>query len=492
MMAIGHAGQAGGMPLADVAPEIALVVGSVCILLFALIAPRRLQAWAAAGALVTVAATTALTLHLAGTGQRLTFGDTYAVDGGAVAAKLIILGVTALVIGLSLEWFRGDARQAEYYSLILLSALGAVLLAGAADLMELVLGVLLSSATGYVLAAYHRTSRRSAEAAMKYYLLGALTNGLLVFGAVLLFGLGGTTTFAGLGPQLAHTDPTALAAGVALLVVGLAFKLGAVPAHTWVPDVADGAPAPVSAFVTVVPKLGALAALGRLALILPDSGVGWRPLIAVLAALTMTVGNVAALRQNDVRRLLGWSAVSQAGYALMAVVALGRSALATSALFYFLAAYAFAAVASFGVVVALRGRAPLAAYGGLARTNPWLAAALAVSFFSFIGIPPTAGFAGKVALFAATIESKYAWLTVVAAANTVISLAYYGRVLAPMFFEPAASEAAGTAADNTPGTSRSDPFAAWAVSLSVLAVLAGGIAAQVIFAALRSARLLPG
>ena len=471
----------GGMPIGDVLPELALLVGSIVVLLYALFAPRRLQSGAALLAVVTLVVTAWLTLALGGPDQRLTFAATYAVDGTALAAKLIVLGITGIVVALSVEWFAGDPRHGEYYALLLLSALGAVMLAAAADLMELVLGVLLSSVTGYVLTAYHRRSRRSAEAAMKYYLLGALTNSAMVYGVVLLFGLAATTTFEGLAATLASADPIALVAGVALVVVGLAFKMGAVPAHAWMPDVADGAPAPVAAFVTSAPKVGALLALGRLALVLPEARIGWRPLVAIMAALTMTLGNLAALRQDDVRRLLGWSAVSQTGYGLMAVVALGRTPLAVPSLLYFLAAYALGTLAAFGVVVELRGRAERADYAGLAATHPWLAAALVVSFLSFVGIPPTAGFAAKLALFGATIDAGYGWLALLAAINSVISLAYYARVLAPAYFEP------GGEPLPTLGT-----WAALGVGVAAAGVLVFGIGAEGIFGALHFARLLPG
>ncbi len=469
------------MPVGDVLPELALLVGAIVVLLFALFAPRRRQAWAAGLAVAAAVLAAGLTFGLPGGRQWLTFHDTYAVDGAAVAAKLIVLGATLLVVALSVDWFRDDPRHGEYYSLLLMSSLGAVLLAGAADLMELTLGVLLSSVTGYVLVAYHRRSRRSAEAATKYYLLGALTNAVMVYGVVLLFGLAATTTFTGLRERLASADPLALVAGTALVVVGLAFKMGAVPAHAWMPDVADGAPAPVAAFVTVVPKVGALIALARLVLVLPEAEAGWRPLAALLAALTMTLGNLAALRQDDVRRLLGWSAVSQTGYGLMAIVALGRSPLAVPALLYFLAAYTLGGLAAFGVVVGLKGRADREGYAGLAASHPWLAATLAVALLSFVGIPPTAGFAAKLALFGATMDAGYGWLAVVAVANSVVSLAYYARVLAPMYF--------GTAAAPLPVLGR------WAVAgavVSAASILAFGIGAGVVLDSLRAARLLPG
>ncbi len=469
------------MPVGSVAPEIVLVLGAVVVLGYALFAPRRLQAGSAVLALVTVAASAVASVAMLRGPQTLTFFDTYAADDSAVWAKLIVLAVTAVTIGLSVEWFAGDARHGEYYTLLLLSALGAVVLAGAADLMAVILGVLLSSATGYVLAAYHRTDARSGEAAIKYYLLGALTNGAMVYGAVLLFGLGATTTLLGLAGGLPGADGPALVTGTGLVVLGLAFKLGAVPAHAWVPDVADGAPAPSAAFLTVAPKVGALVALGRLAVTLPEADVGWRVVAAVLAAATMTLGNLAALGQDDVRRLLGWSAVSQSGYGLMAVVALGRSDLAVTSLLYFLAAYAVANLAAFGVVVELRGRTDRASYAGLATARPVLALVLTLSFLSLVGIPPLTGFAAKVLLFSATVDAGYTWLAVLAVANTVLSLAYYLRVLAPSYFQPLAGP--------VPVLGR---WAGVATVASGLGVVALGVAAEPFLDAVSISRLLPG
>ncbi len=436
------------MPVGDVAPELVLLAGAVIILIFALFAPRPMQRWAAALALATLAVAAVATVHLVpgvGDVERFTFSGTYAVDGVAVWAKYIVFAATAIVISLSVDWFATDPRHGEYYAILVMSALGAVLMAGASDVMELTLAVLLSSVTGYVLVAYHRRSKRSGEAALKYYLLGALANGAMVYGIVLLFGLAATTTYSGLLAHLARADSLSLVAAVALVIVGLAFKMGAVPVHAWMPDVADGAPPPVAAFVTAVPKIGALIALARLVTLLPESSVGWRPVIALLAAATMTLGNAAALWQDDVRRLLGWSSVSQTGYGLMAVVALGRSTLAIPSLLFFLVAYTLANIAAFGVVTELRGEAKRMHYAGLARTHPLLAGALLVSFLSFVGIPPLAGFGAKLALFGAVIEAGYGWLAIVAIINTVVSLAYYARVLGPAYFGPSTEEAGSDA-----------------------------------------------
>lgn len=463
----------------DVLPEIILIGGGVVVLLYAVLAPRRLQAGAAILAVVTALLATAVTAVMLAGPESLTFFDTYARDRSALWAKLIVLVASVVVVGLSVPWFRRDPRHGEYYTLLLFASLGAVLLAGAADLKEFLVAMLLSSATGFVLAAYHRRSSPSAEAAIKYYLIGALSNAATLFGVALLFGLAGSTTLSGLAAGLPAAGGFALVVGFALVIVGLAFKMGAVPAHAWVPDVAQGAPAPVAAFLTTVPKVGGFLFLARLVLALPPDAVGWQPMVAVLAAATMTIGNLACLWQDDVRRLLGWSSVSQTGYGLMAIVAVGSSNLALPALLYFLLAYVLGNLAAFGVVVELRGRTALSSYAGLGRERPALAGALAISFLSFIGVPPLAGFFAKLVLFAVAIEIGYEWLAIVAAINTVISIFYYVRVLAPMYFDKAAAP--------VPVLGR---WAAWATLASAAAVIVTGIVVEPFARAFFDASLL--
>jgi NADH-quinone oxidoreductase subunit N len=467
--------------LGDVLPELVLVAGGVVVLLYALAAPRRLQGGAAVLALLTVAVAAATTVAMLDGPEAYTFADTYARDLPAVWAKLIVLVATAAVIALSLPWFRSDPRNGEYYTLLLFSSLGAVLLAGATDLKQFVVSMLLSSATGYVLTAYHRLSRASAEAGIKYFLLGALTSASMLIGVAYLFGLSGTTTLPGLRTGLASESGPGLAVAVALVIVAVAFKLGAVPAHAWMPDIAEGAPAPVAALVTSVPKVGAFLFLARMVLVLPPDGLGWRPLVAVIAAATMTLGNLAALWQDDVRRLLGWSSVSQTGYGLLAIVAVQRSDLALPSLLYFLLAYVLANIAAFGVVVQLRGRTDRLTYAGLARARPVLAATLTITLLSFIGVPPLAGFAAKLSLFGAAIDAGFGWLAVLGAINTVVSIAYYARVLAPMYFEDLPGP--------VPVLSRSAGFAAIVTGAAVVLV---GLGAEPFFRAFDEIGLLPG
>jgi len=462
----------------DILPEIALVLGAIVVLLYALFASMDRQVGAAILALATVGIAGALSLRSIEPAQTVTFFGTYARDGGALWAKVIVLAATAATIGLSVPWFRRDPRHGEYYTLLLFSALGAVLLAGATDLKEFIVAMLLSSATGYVLCAYHRRSSPAAEAAIKYYLIGALASSALLIGVAFLYGLAGGTTLAALASRLPGNSLTAVV-GVGLVILAITFKIGAVPAHTWMPDVAQGAPAPVAAFVTSVPKVGAFLFLARFVLALPQGSVGWQVMVALLAASTMTLGNLACLWQDDLRRLLGWSAVSQTGYGLMAVVAVGRSELAVPALLFFLLAYVPANLASFGVVVELRGRGAIADYAGLARSRPALAGSLALSFLSFIGVPPLSGFVAKLLLFLVAIEVGYTWLAVVAAINTVISIFYYVRVLAPTYF--------GDLRAPMPVLGRA---AGWTALASAGALVVGGVAAEPFMAAFRAAGLL--
>lgn len=469
------------LPLGEILPELVLVVGTIVTLLWALFAPRRLQPATALVAIAVLVVALVATAMLLADPPGTTFFGTYAADTTALWAKVVILVGTAITIGLSVEWFKADPRHGELYTLILFAALGSSLMAGATDLMELIVAILLSSASGFALAGFHRRSRMAGEAAMKFFLVGGLATSAMLFGAALLFGLAGTTVYAGMAAGLRGGDATALAGAFALVSVGLAYKLGAVPVHSWVPDVAQGSPAPMAGFLTAVPKVGSLIALARLAIALGNSSVGWRPLVAILAATTMTLGNLAAFWQDDVRRLLGWSAVSMTGYGLMGVVAVGRSDLAVPSILYFLAAYVLANLAAFGVVVELRGRSDLASFGGLARSRPWLATALVVAFLSFVGIPPLAGFVAKVQLFLAVIDVGYAWLAVLAVANTVASLFYYLRVLAPAYFEaPPASP--------LPTLGR---WAATATVVSAAAVVVLGVGAEPLLDAFSGGGLLP-
>ncbi|SKA17073.1 NADH-quinone oxidoreductase subunit N [Consotaella salsifontis] len=424
------------MPIGDILPEIAVVLSAVAILLFASFAPQRLQWIGAPLALVGLAAAAALCVAQFGE-TRLTFSQSWALDAASQWGRLLILGATAFTTLLAPGWFAEDRRHGEYYAMLLFSALGAMAMAGAADLLQLVMGALLSSASGYVLAAYHRDWALSVEAGMKFFLIGALANTAMVVGVVLTFGMLGSTGFAGMGGALAGGQGSpVLLVGAVLVILGLAYKLGAAPMHAWMPDVAEGAPVPSTAFLTVVPKVGAAIAFARFVSLFPEGSVAIRPLVAALALITMTLGNLAALWQEDLRRMLGWSSVSQSGYALMAVAVVGLSPHAVPALILFLFGYAASNLTAFAAVAHLRGRTARADYDGLATTRPWVAGTIILALLSLVGIPPSIGFVGKLELFLATVDGGYSWLAAAAVINTVASLFYYLRFIAPMMFAP--------------------------------------------------------
>lgn len=469
------------MPVGDIVPEIAVIVTAVVALLTASFVPHRLHSLAAVIALAGIAFAAVLLSRQIGT-STLTFSGTWVIDGASVWSRLMILLSTAVVVLMAPRWFQSDRRHGEFYFVLLVAMLGAMALAGAADLLQLVIAVLLSSVTGYTLAAYHRNWPLSLEAGMKYFLVGALANAVLVLGVALVYGMVGTTSYDGMREALAtNAHAPLLLLGTGLTIVGLLFKLGAVPAHAWLPDVAEGAPAPAAAFLTVVPKIGAAIAIARFVDLFPPDAFAVRPLIAVAAFATMTLGNLAALGQSDVRRLLGWSSVSQSGYVLMAVAVVGLTNLALPAILLFMLGYAAANLAAFAAVTHLRGRTDLSDYAGLARSRPWIAVALAVALLSLVGIPPLAGFVGKLALFLATIEAGYAWLAVAAAMNTVASLYYYLKIVGRTALH--AKPAGGTAV-----LSVTSGVALWS---SLAAVLAFGLLAELTVRAFAGGTLLP-
>ncbi|BBC71684.1 NADH-quinone oxidoreductase subunit L [Altererythrobacter sp. B11] len=430
------------MAIGDVVPEIALVVAAVAALLLASFVTHERQGWCALVALIGLGASFFACVLQFTDAPKLSFSGAWVLDGAAIWARLLIAGGTALVVTMTPGWMRSDRRHGEYYALLLLSAAGAMLMAGAADLLELSVGVLLSSITGYTLAAYHRAWSISVEAGVKYFLIGAFANTLLMIGVTLIFGMLGSTRYDAIAVRMsegASASPL-LVIGAGLTILGIAFKMGAVPVHSWMPDVAEGAPAPSAAFLTVVPKIGAAVALARVVMLFPVDLIDLRPLIAVLAALTMTLGNLAALWQSDLRRLLGWSSVSQSGYALVAVAVIGRTSGALPALIFFLLGYAAANLTAFAVVTHLRGRTRIEDYAGLWRQRPWVAFALILALFSLVGIPPLGGFVGKLTVFLAAIDGGYGWLAALAVANTVASLFYYLRVIGPAYFAAPGSD----------------------------------------------------
>nr|WSS65163.1 NADH-quinone oxidoreductase subunit N [Streptomyces sp. NBC_01177] len=420
--------------LAALIPELALLGAAVIGLPAGSWLPRRRQ-W-----IVAVLAAAACTAGLAATSitmatgrEQTVFSNAFAVDTATNAGRLTVLGALLLVITMSVETVQGHKRETEYWVLLLLTGAGTLALLGANDLLMLFAAYLLASIPAYALAAFTKDNSGT-EAALKYYLMGALLGTTMLAGAALFYGAGHSTLYRELRHALPDAPYGLVAVALVAVLAGLLFKAGAVPAHFWVPDVTDGAPAPVAAYVTTLPKIGALIAGYRLLhQALPDSDVNWPLLLAVLAAVTMTLGNLAAFFQTSARRLLAYSTISQVGYLLMALAVATRTDLAQQSLLFYLAAYAATNLGAFAVVTALPAARHLKDYRGLAHRHPGLAAVLVVCLLGLVGTPPTGIFLGKLEIFSATIDGGYTWLAVLAVANTVASLFYYLRWLAPLF-----------------------------------------------------------
>lgn len=427
------------MDYARLAPEAVVLAAAVLALLAGSFLPRtrqRLLGPLAVGALLTAAVVGAAQAGAPDT----VFSGTFALDGLTALIRVVVPLATAAVLVLGARERRGSPREAETVSLLLLAALGALVLAGASDLLVLAVGTLLTTIPLVGLIGIER-SRLAAEAAVKTYLQASLFGILLLGGAAILSGVGGGSDYAGLTTALPEAPRAAVAIGSVAVTAGLLLEVGAVPAHFWVPDAAQGGSRQVAAFLTTVPKVAALVALLRLVEAVRGA-VGLPLVVAVVAAITMLLGTFAAFRQRDVRRLLGWSTVSQAGFLLLPVAAADAPSLAV-----YLTGYAVANLAAFAVVAALPGRAVLNDWRGAARAHPFLVAVLLVALLAFVGIPPTAVFLGKLATFSAAWSAGFGWLVGVAALASVASLYYCLRWITACFARPPRAAPTATRAD---------------------------------------------
>lgn len=412
-----------GRDLALLIPEIAVLLTAVGALIAEMLRrPRVALAVAVAGLFVA----TGLTLRLMGTNTTV-FGGSFRIDTLSIWANLILLPATVLSMLLARVDVRGTAREGTVYSLLCFATLGALVLAGTGDMMFLVLGVLLTSLATFALVAYP-DDNPATEAAMKFFVFGSVTGAVMIFGLSYWFGAAGSTLLA----DLARTDAMPLAAilGLVAVVVGLGYKTSLVPFHFWAPDAYEGGPLSIAAYLSVVPKIGALFALTQVVRDLPVES-GWPAVIAGLAVLSMTYGYLAALAQDNVVRLLAYSSIAQSGYFLLGILAMGSSSLALPSIILFAAAYAAMNLGAFAIV-AVAGRT-LNDFNGLGRARPLLGIAMVLFLLSLVGIPPLAGFVGKFLLFAAAIDAQFTWLAVVAIINSVLSLAVYLRIVVPMY-----------------------------------------------------------
>ncbi|MGW3107551.1 NADH-quinone oxidoreductase subunit N [Streptomyces sp. NPDC001100] len=451
----------------DLLPEVLLAASAVLGLLLGSWLPRARQ-WGV-GLLACVACVAGIAAAaVAAAGPATTaFGEAFAIDPVTSTSRIVVLGGIILVLGVSFGPLRGDPRESEFYVLVQLAALGALMMAGTQDLLLLAAGYLLASIPAYTLAGF-RKDGPGAEAALKYYVIGALLGVLMLTGITVLYATGRGTGYPMLGDAFRDAPKVLVATGAIGLLAGVLFKAGGVPAHFWVPDAVQGSSPMVAALLTTVPKIGALAALFRLGdVVFADSTLPWPPLIAVLAAASMTLGNLGAFFQQDVKRLLAYSTISQVGFLLMPVAVAGRSDLAQQALLYYLAAYTVTNLGAFAVVCALPHAHTLDDYRGLAKQRPLLAASLVICLLGLVGTPPTAVFLGKLESFSAAFDGGYAWLAVLAAANTVASLFYYLR-----WIVPAVSRGGSSSSADGDRAARVMAYAATGISLGL--GLAGG------------------
>jgi len=413
-----------GRDLPLLLPQIVLLLTAIAALVTEMLRRPRLALPLTVGGLLVA---TGFAVPLIGRNTTV-FMETYRVDTLSVWTTLILLPTTALAAVLAFPEVRGSDREGTVYSLLAFTALGPLVLAGAGDVLFLVLGLLLSSLGSFALVAYPRDDRAT-EAAMKYFVFGSVTGAVMIFGLTYWFGATGSTLLMDLG-RLQGKSLAAIAGLVAVLV-GLGYKAAIAPFHFWAPDAYEGAPLAVAAFLSIVPKVGAIFALAQIARTLPTSAVHWPVVIGVLAVVSMTYGNLAALPQTNVVRLLAYSSIAQAGYFLLGVVGIGRTDLAIKALVVFAAAYAAMNLGAFAITARV-GR-DLDTFTGIGFSAPWTGGAMVVFLLSLVGVPPLAGFVGKLLLFGAAIDAGYTWLAVAGILNSVLSLAVYLRIIVPMY-----------------------------------------------------------
>jgi len=376
--------------------------------------------------------------------EREAFDGMIIVDGFSSFLQLLFLGVGLIAISQAYDYLRRrDIERGEYYILLLYSLSGMLLMASAGDLIVVFLAVELLSIPLYVLAAFAIPKADSEESALKYFLLGAFASGFLVYGIALVFGSTGTTALSGMVAAIAsaETTPVLLLVGSGMILVGLGFKVAAVPFHMWTPDVYQGAPTSVTSFMAVGAKAGGFAALLRIFIsALPGAAVMWMPLTMWIAALTMAWGNIAAISQTNIKRMLAYSSIAHAGYIFMALPAAATPEVAPEAVraaLFYLVTYAITNLGAWGVVLAMEkaegSGLTIEDYSGLGKKRPALALAMALFMLSLTGIPPTVGFMGKFYLFRAVIDANLIWLALVGVVTSLISAYYYLRVIVVMY-----------------------------------------------------------
>jgi len=433
------------LPVVDLRPLLPMLVlaaTAAIVIVLDLLPPRErkdhLGFVSALGVVLTLIVTYWMTFAIGG-GELRGFRGMVVLDSYALFFNIVIGYATGLVILFSMDYIRREGEEAgEFYILILLSSLGMMLMASAGDLIIVFLGLETMSIALYVLTGFFRHRLEAGEASLKYFLMGAFASAFFLYGIALIFGATGTTNLDRIANAVAAgagRDPM-LAIGFALLLVGFGFKISSVPFHMWAPDAYEGAPTSITAFIATGSKAAAFASLLRVLLTsLRGAPLDWPMLIWGMAAITMTVGNVVALAQQNLKRMLAYSSIAHVGYMLVGVVAGGS--LGNGSVLFYLLVYTFTTAGAFGVILLLerdgREAVQLADYGGLATRHPVLAVALSIFLLSLIGIPPTAGFVGKFYLFGAAVKSGYVWLAVIGVLNSAVAAYYYLRLIVFMY-----------------------------------------------------------
>jgi NADH-quinone oxidoreductase subunit N len=426
-----------GYQLMPVLPELVLVVGAMALLMVG--AYRGVQTTSLVTALaVCLLAITGVIELLLPAGKLVTFGGSFIVDDFAKFLKILALIGSAVTLVLSTEFLADEKRRIfEYSILVMLSTVGMMVLISAGDLIMLYLGLELMSLALYVVAASNRDNAKSTEAGLKYFVLGALSSGMLLYGASLIYGFTGTVSFAGIAAA-AKEGSIGIVFGLVFLLAGLCFKVSAVPFHMWTPDVYEGAPTPVTAFFASAPKVAAMAVFTRVTLTaFPGIALQWQQIVVFVAIASMVLGSFAAIGQRNIKRLMAYSSIGHMGFALVGLAA-GTAEGAQGVLVY-VAIYVAMTLGSFAVILTMKrnGQAVenISDFSGLSRTNPLLAFFFAMLLFSLAGIPPLAGFFAKFYVFIAAIKAGLFTLAVVGVLASVVDAYYYLTIIKVMYFD---------------------------------------------------------
>jgi NADH-quinone oxidoreductase subunit N len=425
--------------LLQLLPEVAIAVAGLLVLTLDFAVPGGKRGWLGGVSLVGVAVTAALALRQATGPRAVVFNGLHVVDMYAAFFKLVFLVSAAIVILLSIRFLQDQqVPEGEFYALLLFATLGAMLMASAYDLLSLFVGLETLSISTYALCGFLKKDQRCNEGALKYLLMGAFSTGVLLYGMVLLYGFAGGTGLDAIAKAAAMAGPRnpALLMAMVLLAAGFGFKIAAVPFHMYLPDMYEGAPTPVVAYMAGAAELAGMAVILRVFLLaMPTLQVEWSLLFWVLAVLTMTIGNLVAIAQANLKRMLAYSTIAHMGYLLIGPVV--GSQLGVAAVLFYSLTYALMTIGAFGMVILLqRGTVrgdQIDDFTGLAQKSPLSAAVMLLFLLSLTGIPPTAGFVGKFYLFAAAVEAGYIWLVLIAVVNSAISLFFYMRVVVAMY-----------------------------------------------------------